>query len=76
MTFSKSNLSRKISSWELNRFCSLMNHQIVGGASKLFAAFLREVSPLSVISYSDNRWSSGGVYSALGFEKLTDGTPN
>jgi len=76
MTFSKSNLSRKIAGWELNRFCSKTGYSIVGGASKLFSAFIKEHSPASIVSYSDNRWSDGDVYEKLGFTKVHDGIPN
>jgi hypothetical protein len=76
MTFSKSNISRKVAGWELNRFCSLINTNVIGGASRLFTAFIRDEKPESVISYSDNRWSNGGVYAQLGFDKINSGTPN
>lgn len=76
MTFSKSNLSRKIVGWELNRFCSKINIQVVGGASRLFKKFIQLHAPTQVVSYSDNRWSVGGIYSTLGFAKTSSGTPN
>jgi hypothetical protein len=53
---------------ELVRFASRC--RVVGGASKLFAGFLRGNPEVArVVSYSDNRWSSGGVYQVLGFSK-------
>lgn len=76
MTFSKSNLSRKIRGWELNRFASITDTTVVGGASKMFKYFIEHYAPESIISYSDNRWSLGNLYSRLGFEKVSDGTPN
>lgn len=76
MTFTKSNLSRKLVGWELNRFASITNTTVVGGASKLFSAFLRSENPSTIISYSDNRWSSGGVYKSLGFKCVNPGTPS
>lgn len=76
MTFSKNNLSRKVTSWELNRFASKINTNVVGGASRLFARFVKDVNPESVISYSDNRWSTGNLYQQLGFTKNHNGTPN
>lgn len=39
-----------------------------GVASRLFAAYLREQKPASVMSYADRRWSDGGLYRSLGFE--------
>ena len=77
MTFSKNNISRKNSdTWEINRFSSKLDTSIIGGASKLFAAFIKNIKPLSVISYADNRWSDGNLYAQLGFKKTKPGTPN
>ena len=77
MTFSKNNISRKNANiWEINRFSSKLNTSIIGGASKLFSAFVRNLNPKSVISYADNRWSDGNLYNQLGFKKTNTGTPN
>lgn len=76
MTFSKSNISRKISGWELNRFSSELNTIVVGGASKLFNYFVNKYQPEKIVSYSDNRWSNGELYSLLGFKKVSFGTAN
>ena len=57
--------------WELRRM--VFNCQVIGGASKLLKAFTREHPEVrSLISYSDNRWFTGGVYNALGFEHTKD----
>lgn len=61
--------------WELRRFCTNGGHY-PGLASKLFRAFVREHSPTSIVSFSDNRWFSGGVYRALGFEHDGDVAPD
>lgn len=76
MTFSKSNISRKISGWELNRFASKLNTSVIGGASRLFAAFIKQETPASIVTYADNRWSTGNLYRQLGFTKQHNGTPN
>lgn len=76
MTFSRENISRKITGWELNRFCHKLNHNIVGGASRLFNRFVLEYSPEQVISYSDNRWGNGDVYGHLGMEMVNTTVPN
>ena len=66
MTFTNSNISRKMKEqWELNRFSSDIDTTIVGGASKLFSAFVRQINPDVVISYSDNRWSIGNLSSSV-----------
>ena len=76
MTLSKSNISRKVKEWEINRFSSLLGYTIVGGASKLFSHFIKQESPEIVVSYADNRWSRGDLYATLGFERVSEGTPN
>lgn len=76
MTFVNNNLSRKSNIWEINRFASVKDTIIVGGASKLFKKFLEIINPSSVLSYADNRWSNGNLYKSLGFEKKSNGVPN
>ena len=56
--------------YEILRFCT--NGQVVGAASKLFTYFKRTRLPDSVISYSDNRWGKGEVYTAMGFKKISE----
>lgn len=60
--------------WELRRFSSSM--QVVGGASKLFKAFLRSHDVKKVVSYSDNRWFDGGMYEKLGFSMVSELPPD
>lgn len=60
--------------WELIRYAS--KGTVVGGASRLFRAFSTEVCPSRVISYSDRRLFSGGMYQVLGFKKVHDTRPN
>lgn len=76
MTFSNNNLSRKIKSWEINRFCNKIGTSVVGGASKLFKHFIKIYAPSSVISYADSRWSIGNLYKTLGFKFVKDTPPN
>lgn len=71
MTFTKRHSHRGYSSsgsLELARFASF--GRIPGAASRLFSFLLRTTGALSVVSYSDNRLFSGGMYSALGFQKV------
>ena len=76
MTFSKENISRKISGWEINRFCHKTGITVAGGASKLFKYFIENYRPEEVISYSDNRWGDGLVYSNLNMEQVSVTPPN
>lgn len=65
------------SQFELSRFASKVNTRVVGAASRLLSHFQRHHNPdkLDLISYSDNRWSVGGVYERLGFEKVGTSKP-
>lgn len=72
MTFGKARYAS--ADWELYRFASA--GRVVGGASKLFARFVLDHTPTTVVSYSDNRWGAGGVYEALQFVKQGTSQPN
>lgn len=60
--------------WELNRFCTLINMQVIGLVSKMLSYFIKHFNPSIVISFSHNDISKGDVYSQLNFIK--DGKPN
>jgi very-short-patch-repair endonuclease len=66
MTFSRPRYD-KTSEWELIRFASILNTNVVGGASKLFSHFKKIVNPKSIVSYCDLRYGTGVVYEKLGF---------
>lgn len=69
MTFSKSNIAKRTKQWEIDRFASRIGLSVVGGASKLFKAFVKKERPESVVSFADRRWSdTTAFYSQLGFE--------
>lgn len=67
--------NRKEGTFELLRFCNILNTTIIGGASKLFKYFLNKYDPNQVISYSDNSRSVGGLYVNLGFQYEHDTKP-
>ncbi len=72
MTFSKrSKLSggKNDDSWELTRFCTIKNIQVLGGADKLLQYFLRHYNAKTIISFSSNDISNGNLYRRLGFEE-------
>lgn len=58
--------------WILNRFCTKLNTQVVGGANKLLHCFIESIHPNQIISYSSNDISDGSLYRRLGF--VTNGT--
>jgi hypothetical protein len=78
MTFSKGRIlmGGKDFEWELNRFCNLLNHNVMGGASKLLNFFIKTYSPNIIVSYSDIRIFDGGMYDKLGFNKISQSKPN
>lgn len=51
----------------LNRLAFKEDVSVVGGSSKLFKYLLKETEASRVLSWSDNRWSEGSVYEAMGF---------
>jgi hypothetical protein len=79
MSFSKPKIvqgKRKIKNdneYELTRFCTLLNNQVYGGASKLLSKFIEDVQPELIYSYSKKRISnSNNVYTSIGFERDKD----
>ena len=68
MTFGKHPRQGKSDELVLNRFCSLPNVSVIGGASKLLQFAQNDLQFSSVISWSDNRFSQGVLYSKMGFE--------
>ena len=75
MTFGKARFSKRYE-YELLRYCSVLNSNVVGGASKLFKHFINEHNPSSVISYANKEWSRGELYKKLGFEFSHDSAPS
>lgn len=82
MTFNKLRSTLGVSkrdtknTWELTRFCSKLNTQIIGGASKLFKYFVTTMNPDKVVSFSDIAHTSGKLYEILGFQKVSVSAPN
>ncbi len=62
-------------SFELIRFCSLLNTTIVGGLSKLLKYFIHENRPDDIITYIDKEWGNGDSFLALGFKVLSETPP-
>jgi len=75
MSFGKSRFNKEYE-YELLRYSSKLNTNIIGGASRLFTYFIRNYSPNSVITYSDNRWNTGRMYEKLGFKFVENTNPN
>lgn len=74
MTFAKPRYTKQYH-WELMRFCNKAGFHVVGGASKLLAAF-RKTHTGSIVSYANRRFSKGGLYEKLGFARIGKSAPN
>ena len=69
MTFGKSRFNKN--EYEILRYCNALNINVVGGASRLFAYFLKDHPEINeVISFADRRWSIGNLYEQLEFNKV------
>jgi hypothetical protein len=74
MTFSKSKsrIKNKMpGAYELSRFCSLQNYNVVGIASRLLKYFETHIEWTVISSLADRRWSNGDVYTKLGFTQVS-----
>ena len=63
--------------YELVRYCT--SKHVVGGADKLFKAFLKEHNPIQVLSYADRRFTTltkSTLYDAIGFKLQGHTVPN
>lgn len=67
---------KKDGEYELLRYCNKCHTNVIGGASKLFKAFIELYGPNKVISYSDKRWGNGGMYYNLDMEKIHESDPS
>lgn len=68
MTFTNhKNSTMRCSGWELVRFCTIANTQVIGGAEKLLTHFIRDYNPQIITSFSMNDISNGNLYQKLGF---------
>lgn len=75
MSFGKSRFNQNYQ-YEMLRMCWKDNIQVIGGASKLFNAFLKKYDPVSVISYVDFAKFNGTVYEKMGFKYNGITSPN
>lgn len=75
MTFAKARFS-KTHTWELSRFTNESGITVVGAASRLLNAFVKEYKPQSLVTYADARFSTGLFYETLGFKFIGLSSPN
>ena len=62
--------------WNLSRFCNKLNTNVIGGASKILKYFIKNYSPLRIISYANRDWSDGNLYKKIGFNLVNEGKPD
>jgi hypothetical protein len=62
--------------YELKRFCNKQGISVIGGLSRLFKHFIREVNPLEIISFCDNDYFKGNIYYSIGMTLVEDFIPN
>jgi len=67
-TFSngRKNLNGSPTSYELVRFCNLLNTNINGSMSRLLNHFVKTIKPSTLISYCDNDFFTGDIYRKMG----------
>lgn len=75
MSFKASRFNKQFD-YEILRYSSDLNTNVVGGASKLFNYFIKTHNPNSIITYADRRWGEGKFYESLGFTFSHSSTPN
>lgn len=73
MTFGKPRYNKNYD-WELLRYCTHKDYNIIGGAEKLFKYFIVN-NKGNIISYCDNSKFIGNVYKKLGFILKSYGVP-
>jgi len=78
MTFSKPSVAKHAVGydWELNRFCSVKDVVVVGGANKLLNQFRKQHVGEKLITFCDLRWGTGNVYEKLSFNYVATTRPN
>ena len=72
ITFSKGRKMNRLEahqrSFELIAFSCKSRTTVVGGLSKLIKAFVNEINPSDIMTYTDLDWSKGQAYLKLGFK--------
>lgn len=66
----------KINEFELLRYCSRLNIQVIGGTKRLFNYFVSKYSPKSILKLVDRRYGQGKLYEKLGFKHIGYTNPN
>jgi hypothetical protein len=84
MTFSERRIAlggkKELGSYELTRFCSKININVVGGFNKLLNYFVKNYKPKKITTYADCRWSGinekKSVYAKAGLKFISKTSPS
>lgn len=63
--------NRPFRSHELIRYCSTKDGHVIGGITKLIAAFCRDFAPDDLVTCIDRDWGDGSGWNSIGFEKVS-----
>ena len=64
-------LSNSDCKWELTRFASDIQYNVIGTAGKIFKWFIKRYNPQEISAFTDRRWtddSSNNLYTKIGFK--------
>jgi hypothetical protein len=75
LTICKSRFDKSIE-YEISRFATKMDCNIVGGFSKLLSFFIKTQNPKSIVTYADRRYSVGDVYKKYGMVEMKPTAPS
>lgn len=72
MTFDQIEGRKKMDpeSWNLSRFCGLLDYNIIGSMSKILKYFINKYNPSRIISFADRDWSEGDIYYKSNFDLI------
>jgi hypothetical protein len=73
MSFANTRNNKEI---QMNRFCLKNGIVISGIANRLLKSFVNDHNITEVVTYSDNRYSNGGIYKQMGFEMVNTISPD
>ena len=74
-SFGKNRFSKKYE-YECTRLTSHGSTTIVGGVSKIFKHFIKNVNPKSIVTFADLRFGDGKSYLNCGFEEVEESAQN
>jgi hypothetical protein len=73
MSFTNTRNNKEI---QMNRFC-LKNGVVISGiANRLLKSYVNDHGIDEIVTYSDNRYSNGGIYRQMGFEMMNEVKPD